>query len=493
MRKRNKFSLSNLKIFTCDMGYVIPFNWFAVLPGDSIQMQTSMLLRCTPLLAPLMHPVDVRIAHFYVPYDIIWTDFPDFITGGNDGDDATVPPRLSLNGDLSGYESGLADYMGVPPIDYTGKGMYCSALPFRAYHTIWNEYFRDQDLVTAEDVGLGNGTDTTTSKIALKSAAWGKDYFTTARTSQQRGTAVSIPFSDLDPPITGLGMTTQSYTQSSASAYETDGTGSTTYADAAYGGTTNSIFEEDPNNSGFPNVRADLSNVGIDLDDFRLTLALQKYMERTNRYGARYSDYLRQLGIRPRDSRRGLPELLASGRQTIQFSEVLEHSSTGTLGSMAGHGIAAVRSNRFRRFIPEHGLIMSMLSVVPKAIRSQGLHKEFNKTIKEEYYQPELENIGDQAILCREIYVDAADPDAVFGYQDIFDEYRSLPSGIAGEFRSTMDHWHMGIDYAAEPSLNSSFITCTPRKDGFASSSTDALYCYASNSIQARRPIRKRR
>lgn len=493
MRKRNKFSLSNLKLLTCDMGYLIPYNWFAVIPGDTIQMQTSMLIRCTPLLAPLMHPVDVRLSHFYVPYCDIWDDFEDFITGGDDGDDATVPPFKAFTGDKSGYESYILDYLGLPPIDMGATQINVSALPFRAYSAIYNEYFRDQDLVTERAMATASGQDSTTPWGAPENVAWQKDYFTTARTSQQRGTAVSIPFSDDDPPITGLGMTTQSYSQSSATAYETDASSSTTYTDAAYGGTTNSIFEEDPNNSGYPNIRADLSNVGIDLDDFRLTLALQKYMERTNRYGARYSDYLRQLGIRPLDARRGIPELLSSGKQTIQFSEVLEHSSTGTLGSMAGHGIAAVRSNRFRRFIPEHGLIMSMLSVVPKPIRSQGVHKEFLKTVKEDYHQPELENIGDQAISKAEIYADASDPDAVFGYQDIFDEYRSLPSGIHGEFRSTMDHWHLGINYASEPSLNSTFIEAVPRKDGFASSSTDVLYCMASNSIQARRPIRKRR
>lgn len=482
-----------------DMGYLVPYNWFSVIPGDSIQMQTSMMIRCTPLLAPLMHPVRVRISHFYVPLSILWDGFEDFITGGEDGDDATVPPYRSLNAtDLSSSESSLYDYMGIPPIDYTGTGVEISILPFRAYNVIFNEYYRDQDLVTERTTNKSSGSDATEQMGNLASVAWEKDYFTTARTSQQRGTAVSIPFSDLDPPVTGIGKYNQTYSLSSGSAYETDGSGTTAYADYHImdGGTDNNkwLAEEDPNNAGYPNVRADLSNVGIDLDDFRLTLALQKYMERTNRYGARYSDYLRQLGIRPKDTRRGVPELLASGRQTIQFSEVLEHSSTGTLGDMAGHGIAAVRSNRFRRFIPEHGIIMSLVSVLPKTVRSQGIHKEFTKTVKEEYHQNELENIGDQAITAKEIYGgNSADIDAVFGYQDIFDEYRSLPSSIAGEFRSTNDHWHMAINYAAEPSLNSAFVTASPRKDIFASSATDGLYCMASNSIQARRPIRKRR
>lgn len=490
MRKRNKFSLSNYHLFTCDMGYLVPFNWFEVIPGDYIQMQTSMLIRCTPLLAPIMHPVDVRIAHFYVPLADIWDEFEQFITGGEDGDDATVPPYFPANGyDLSGYESSLYDYLGIPPVDYQGTGINFSNLPVRAYNAIFNEYYRDQDLV-AERANVKTSGSDITSANNLASIAWEKDYFTTARTSPQKGTAITIPMGLDELPVDGIGHTTSpSYSiQSMRGPYDSQEDYSSVSIHAG-----NAYFKEDAAHAGYPDIKVDLTGLGIDIDDFRLAMALQRYMERTNRYGSRYSDYLRQLGIRPLNARRGIPEIIGSSRQSIQFSEVLDHTSAGTLGDMAGHGISALRSNRARKFIPEHGIVMSMLSVRPKTLRSQGLHKSFNKTIKEEYHQMEMENIGDQPILCKEIYVESADPDDTFGYQDIYDEYRSMPSRISGEFRSVNDHWHMGIDYASEPALNSTFITATPRKDVFASSGTDGLYVMASNSVKARRPIRRRK
>lgn len=119
--KRNKFSLSHYKLLTCDMGYLIPLTWFEALPGDTIQQATSLLVRVSPLLAPVMHPVRVRVHHWFVPLRLIWDDFEDFITGGEDGDDSTVAPYLNYNSDYSSSESTLMDYLGVPPIDYTGK------------------------------------------------------------------------------------------------------------------------------------------------------------------------------------------------------------------------------------------------------------------------------------------------------------------------------------------------------------------------------------
>ena len=158
--KRSKFSLSNYKLFSCDMGNLIPCGIIEVLPGDTIQQATSALVRCSPLLTPPMHPVHVRIHHWYVPFRIIWPEFEDFITGGMDGHDDTAFPTITL---ASGAAVGsLADYLGVP----TGiNGLEVSALPFRAYNLIWNEWYRDQDLQTELVIDDGSGPDTTTSVL----------------------------------------------------------------------------------------------------------------------------------------------------------------------------------------------------------------------------------------------------------------------------------------------------------------------------------------
>lgn len=494
--KRNKFSLSHYKLLTCDMGYLIPLTHFHVLPGDTIQQATSTLIRVSPLLAPVMHPVRVRIHHWYVPFRLIWDDFEDFITGGEDGLDATVPPYITMNFDASSYESTLMDYLGIPTINYSGKTIKVSALPARAYHLIFNECYRDQDLVSKQSFLTTSGADGTTPMHACNSVAWEKDYFTTARTSESKGDAIVIPFGTDGVPVRGIGKGNQTYAAGPFGAYETDGTGVDSYANASYiDGTTPSnystLIEQDPDNPGYPNIRADMTGLGIDMNDLRLSIALQRYQEARARYGSRYVEYLRYLGVRSSDARLQKPEYLGGGRQVIQFSEVLNHSETDT-GEMVGHGIAAMRTNKYRRFFEEHGIVMTLMSVLPKTIYTQGLHRHLSFEVKEDLYQRELANIGDQEILNKEIYVDAADPEDTFGFQERYAEYRQMPSTIGGEFRSTLNYWHMGRIFGTEPALNASFIQSVPTKRMLASQSTDALYVMANHSIQARRPILKR-
>jgi len=166
--KRNKFSLSHTKLFSCDMGELVPCGLVEVLPGDTLQQATSMLLRVSPLLAPVMHPVHMRIHHWYVPHRLVWEDFESFITGGNDGFDESVLPTITLDYTAGSPDTGsnivgsLADYFGIPTkID----GLEVSALPFRAYAMIFNEWYRDQDLVSELPVDFASGADTTTNWI----------------------------------------------------------------------------------------------------------------------------------------------------------------------------------------------------------------------------------------------------------------------------------------------------------------------------------------
>jgi hypothetical protein len=188
MKKRNKFSLSHYKLLSCDMGQLVPIGLTEVIPGDTIQQATSALIRSNPLVSPVMHPVHARIHHWFVPFRLIWDDFEKFITGGASGNDTTAFPTVTLSGSNLGVGT-LADYLGVPggPASIT-----TSALPFRAYQLIWNEFYRDQDLQAEQAVSKGNGSDTTT-KLNLMNCAWEKDYFTSARPWEQKGNEVLLP------------------------------------------------------------------------------------------------------------------------------------------------------------------------------------------------------------------------------------------------------------------------------------------------------------
>lgn len=484
--KRSKFSLSNYKLFSCDMGELVPCGVFEVLPGDTIQMATSALIRAAPLLAPVMHPLHVRIHHFYVPYRLIWTDFEKFITGGPDGMDATVYPTITHA--AGGWVVGsLADYLGWP----TGvNNIIGSALPHRAYQMIWNEYYRDQDLQTAAVLVKTNGNDVSTAHT-LQNCDWEKDYFTASRPWEQKGPAITIPLGAMAPVVTTDAIPRMSYVGADAQDFEL-GAASGQPQIRSEVGVGNPTADRNVKFGTVTGLQANLASASaITINLLREAMALQRFEEARARFGSRYTEYLRYLGVKSSDARLQRPEYLGGGRQTIQFSEVLQTAEgTNPVGTMRGHGIGAMRSNRFRRFIEEHGLVISLLSVRPKTIYFQGLPRMFNRRAKDDFWQKELEHIGSQEVLNKEIYAAGASPDAVFGYQDRYDEYRRTESTVAGEFKSsTLNHWHMAREFGAAPALNSTFVSCVPTERTFAVPSQDVLYIMANHSIQARRLV----
>lgn len=485
--KRSKFSLSHYKLLTCDMGNLIPISWFEVLPGDTVQQSTSMLVRCSPLLAPVMHPVQIRIHHWYVPNRLLWDTWEDFITGGPDGMDATVFPHFAFD-NTAGYAKGtLADYLGLPPGAATQN---VSALPFRAYTKIFNEHYRDQDLVTELAMSESSGLDNATNR-ALASVAWEKDYFTTARPWTQKGPAVTIPIAGLANIIPStVGSTTPTFNVGAAAtnrALASDATTHTLWSGAAPGVGANASW----NTTG---LQADLStSTGVSINELREAFALQRYEEARARFGSRYTEYLSYLGVTSPDARLQRPEYLGGGKQTIQFSEVLQTAPSdlddSVVGDLKGHGIGAVRSNRYRRFFPEHGIVMSLMSIKPKTMYTQGIHRSWTRQTKEDYWQRELQHIGQQAILNREVYGISGTLGGTFGYQDRYDEYRRSESSVAGDFRDTLDHWHYARIFSAPPTLNASFVTSDPTKRVNAVQTEDVLWIMANHSIQARRMV----
>jgi hypothetical protein len=489
--KRNKFSLSNYKLLTGNQGELLPIGLTEVLPGDTVQQATSALIRTSPLLAPVMHPVQARIHHWFVPHRLVWEDFEDFITGGDDGLDASVFPTIDLGGSGAAINS-LADYLGVP----TGvANLVVGALPFRGYQAIYNEWYRDADLITEAVIDKTSGADTTTD-TSLQNVAWEKDYFTSASSDTQKGDEVTMPLGT-SAPISGIGVDPAcTWATASKTVRESDGS-SPTYTSATQlsSSTTTTMFaEEDPNNAGYPNLAADLSSAtAASINDLREAFALQRYAEARQRYGSRYTEYLRYLGVRSSDSRLQRPEYLGGGKQTIQFSEVLSTDGANT-GQMKGHGIGAMRSNRYRRFFEEHGFVFSFISVKPKTIYSQGLPRHWNRRTKEDFFQKELQHIGMQPILNKEVYASHTTPEGTFAYQDRYDEYRRAESSISGEFRDTggLEHWHMARVFSSDPALNQTFVEANPTNRIYASTTNDQLYIMANHSIQARRMLSRR-
>lgn len=456
--KRYKHNLSYYNLMTCDMGRLCPIGLVEALPGDTFQHHTNVVIRVSPLAAPVMHSVTARVHHFFVPHRLVWDGWEDFITAGPDGTDAQTIPQIPVL--QSGHKGTLPDYFGVP-VPGTG-GAQVSALPFRAFNMIYNEWYRDQDLCTerTED-------DLTTPLIA-----WEKDYFTAARPWSQKGPDVTIPILDTAPVVAkGAGDGSKSsywtenefvYTQSAGPQFETDLTSAT----------------------------------AASVNDWRRAFAIQRYQEARARYGSRYTEYLRYLGVRPKDERLQRPEFLGGGTAQVQFSEVLQTANDTTdekafgVGDMYGHGIAAMRSNKYRRTIEEHGYVISLLSVRPKTVYTKALDRTWLKRTREEFFQKELQHIGQQEIWEAEVFFGTeANRYNTFGYQDRYSEHRHQFSKVCGDFRDTLNYWHMGREFATPPTLNSSFVECDATKRIHNEQSQHALWVMCQHKIGARRLV----
>lgn len=502
MKKRSKQSLSHYNLLTTQMGLITPIQCVEVLPGDSFLQDNSVFLRTMPLVAPVMHPVRVEVRSFFCPTRIIWEDFQDFITGGPQGLDNSVPPYFVAN--ATNCKLGeLNDYLGVP--HEVLAGTHVSSLPARAYAMIYNEYFRDQDIDQELPISFVSGEDTTTN-YSLVRADWQKDYFTLARPWEQKGPAAVVPITSSGGAITGLSATTtlsgqvgDPYYNPRAYAYRvfTDSYNNLVF-DTSNTDTENHQVIYHSHRPGTLKATTTISgNASFDLgtmtiSDFREAMQLQRFEELRALYGSRYEDYQAVLGIKSSDARLQHPEYLGGGQRTIQFSEVLQTAEgSNPVGTLRGHGIGVLKTKRFLRFFEEHGFVITLLLVRPISIYTQGLPRMFSRTTRFDYWQPQFEHIGQQPILNKELYAASTTGDEIFGYGNRYNEYRHHYNSVHGEFRNYYEDWHLGRKFSDTPVLNSDFLKCNPSTRIFAETSGnyDQLLVMAQNHIRTRRII----
>lgn len=467
---RSVFDLSYEKKLTCDMGELIPTMCDEVVPGDTLIIGNEVVVRFQPLVAPVLHEINCFIHYFFVPYRLLWEDWEDFISGGVDGDDASTLPYWEPTDTAEGS---LWDYMGMPVGVDPGANCRPVDFPKRAYNLVYNEFYRDETQITELDI-------TTAEDIQLR--AWEKDYFTSALPWQQRGTAPALPVSgtlSLSWPAVD--------TTSSTNAVYSENPGGTSW----------------PRNSGTKNLLergvADASDATtFDVADLRLAFQVQKWLERNARAGARYTEFLAaHFGVSPRDDRLQRPEYIGGSKQPVIVSEVLQTSETNTSpqGNLAGHGLSANRSFVAKYSASEFGLIIGIMSVMPRPAYQQGINRQWLKDTKYDFYFPEFANLSEQAIIREEIYASTVENEnkTVFGYQGRYDEMRVKQNQVCGAMRDTLDYWHLGRQFSSAPSLNQTFIECDGTdptlKRIFAVQDEDGLIVNVANIIKAIRPI----
>lgn len=496
----NAFDLSHEHKFTCDMGELIPCLTREVVPGDIWRIDAKVFARLIPQIAPFMHQVDIFTHFFFVPNRLVNPDWEEFITKGFSG--TSVVPWSYVEAPSGGFTKySVYDYMRLP----TGiAGIQVDAMPIRGYYLICNEWYTNENVQTYTTIGTSTGQDTTTPGTIMK-RNWQSDYFTGALPWAQRGNPVYLPLGTSAPVYAGADIPSGLYPQDPVKIVNAaNGTLSSTAIGLMARQTTGymtasnaSVTPASANNWVFGNLNADLTQAtSATINDIRVAFQVQRWMEKNARGGVRYIEFLlSHFGEKSSDERLQRPEYLGGGRSFFVTSEVLQTSSTDSTspqGNMAGHSYSGQKTMSMTRRFEEFGWIYCILSVMPRTQYQQGIERQWSRKTPLDYYFPSFAHLGQQAILNQELYAQGTSADAgVFGFQDRFEELRTIPNGVSGDFRDTLDYWTMTRKFNSLPQLNSTFVEADPTKRIFAVQNAKTCLIDIGFDIQCLRKLPK--
>lgn len=505
LNKKPNYSVQNLSQdikLSCNMGDLVPIMCQEVIPGDKFNNQSEILLRFQPLLAPIMHQVNVTTHFFFVPNRIIWDGWEEFITGGDNGLSNRVMPYFgdttSMLSETFAEFRKFAQYFGVNYEDNSYEKICNNVLPFYAYNKIYNDYYRDENLIEPildKAIDGSNPKPYVNNSFKIRKRAWKHDMFTSALPFAQKGAEINLPMASLNIEFDDNDNPTELVDNNGERAGIIGKTVSgelenrSLFAESGLTGDTNLKRVDNSQNL---KVTGDKETT---INELRRATRLQEWLERNARGGSRYIEAIKaHFNVNSPDYRLQRPEFLGGGIQNVRISEVLQTSETtdnSAQATMAGHGYSIGGQNTFRGKFTEHGFIIGIMSVTPKPSYMQGVPRWALKDNKFDFAFPEFAQLGEQEIYSQELYNDGES--TTFGYEPRYNEYRFSPDIVAGDFKTNLDFWHLGRKFASKPTLSKEFIECNPSNRIFAvtDDNVDHLLCHIINKTKAVRPLPK--
>ena len=482
---RSRFQRNSDNKTTFNTGDLIPIYLDEVLPGDTHEIDVACVMRMATPIFPVMDNAFCDFYFFFVPNRLLWEHWKEFM--GENKETAWTPKTEysipQVTAPAEGWAEGtLADYLGLPT---KVKGISVSALPGRAYGLIYNEWFRNQnvtqptlvEVTDATTTGKNDGSKTNDSAITLAKplkAAKVFDYYTGALPEPQKGEPITLPLTG-NASIKPYESDLKTLNPNDIFFRQNNGSASNPYPKAGIQyeqkiGTYTISGPTQPTGSEVTThyLMADLSSVNATtINQLRQAFQIQKLLEKDARGGTRYREVLREhFGVISPDSRMQIPEYLGGYRLPINVSQVIQTSSTDNtspLGNTAALSVTTMNKPMFTKSFTEHGFIMGLAVVRTDQTYQQGIERMWSRTGRYDYYWPVLANIGEQAILNKEIYAQGSAKDnEAFGYQEAWADYRYKPSKVTGLFRSnaqqSLDAWHYAQDYNALPTLSTAWM-----------------------------------
>nr|WNN13321.1 MAG: major capsid protein [Microviridae sp.] len=491
---RSTFDRSSSVKTSFNVGDIVPFFLEEVLPGDTFDVRTSKVVRMQTLLTPMMDNIYLDSYYFFVPNRLVWNHWKEF--NGENTESAWLPKTEysvpQITAPASGWSVGtLADYFGLP----TGiENLSVSALPFRAYALVMNEWFRDQNLQDPLVVPVDDATvrGVNTGNFVMDCAKGGKpyiaakyhDYFTSCLPSPQKGPDVTLKVaSQGDLPVvtkdevisankfSGEGLRlgyVGSGPQGWGNLSQPATLATTGYLRAVSGGSEPTLHSEylRPYNLWAVNSG---NAIVTTINQLRMAFQIQKLYERDARGGTRYIEVLKShFGVTSPDARLQRPEYLGGNRVPINVNQVIQQSGTGAgadtpQGTVVGMSQTTDSNHDFIKSFTEHGYIIGVMVARYDHTYQQGIERHWSRKTRFDYYWPVFANIGEQAVLNKEIFAQGTEQDnEVFGYQEAWSDYRYKPNRVTGEMRSayqqSLDVWHLADDYDRLPGLSDDWI-----------------------------------